>query len=142
MLFILFLAAIPISLADSKSFKIPNVYLWLLFLGLAPFIAVNGLGSISRLVSSFLIVLTLHLCGMGMGDVKLLGLLVVAFNSDRQFSSITFFSYLLGVATIHVLILTLKNQMMVRKLPLAPSIFVGLALYLATRSRERSKMPP
>ena len=72
MLFILSLAAIPISLADSKSFKIPNVYLWLLLLGLAPFIAVNGLGSISRLVSTFLIVLTLHLCGMGMGDVKLL----------------------------------------------------------------------
>ncbi len=133
MLFILSLAVIPISLADSKSFKIPNVYLWLLFLGLAPFIVVNGFGSISRLVSSFLVVLTLHLCGMGMGDVKLLGLLVVAFNSDRQFSSITFFSYLLGVATIHVLILILKNQMMVRKLPLAPSIFVGLALYLATR---------
>lgn len=133
MLFILSLAAIPISLADSKSFKIPNVYLWLLFLGLAPFIAVNGLGSISRLVSSFLIVLTLHICGMGMGDVKLLLLIVLAFNSDREFSSLTFFSYLLGVATIHVLILTLKNQMMVRKLPLAPSIFVGLALYLATR---------
>ena len=133
MLFILFLAAIPISLADSKSFKIPNVYLWLLFLGLAPFIVVNGLGSISRLVSSILIVLTLHLCEMGMGDVKLLCLIVLAFNSDREFSSLTFFSYLLGVATIHVLILTLKNQMMVRKLPLAPSIFVGLALYLATR---------
>ena len=133
MLFILSLAAIPISLADSKSFKIPNVYLWLLSLGLAPFIAVNGLGSISRLVSSFLIVLTLRLCGMGMGDVKLLCLIVLAFNSDRQFSSLTFFTYLLGVATIHVLILTLKNQMMVRKLPLAPSIFVGLALYLATR---------
>ena len=133
MLFILSLAAFPISLADSKSFKIPNVYLWLLSLGLAPFIAVNGLGSISRLVSSFLIVLTLHLCGMGMGDVKLLCLIVLAFNSDREFSSLTFFSYLLGVATIHVLILTLKNQMMVRKLPLAPSIFVGLALYLATR---------
>jgi Flp pilus assembly protein protease CpaA len=132
-LFILSLAAIPISLADSKSFKIPNIYLWLLFLGLAPFIAVNGLGSISRLVSSFLIVLTLNLCGMGMGDVKLLCLIVLAFNSDREFSSLTFFSYLLGVATIHVLILTLKNQMMVRKLPLAPSIFVGLALYLATR---------
>ena len=133
MLFILSLAAIPISLADSKSFKIPNVYLWLLLLGLAPFIAVNGLGSISRLVSTFLIVLTLHLCGMCMGDVKLLCLIVLAFNSDRQFSSFIFFSYLLGVATIHVLILTLKNQMMVRKLPLAPSIFVGLALYLATR---------
>jgi len=132
-LFILSLAAIPISLADSKSFKIPNVYLWLLLLGLAPFIAVNGLGSISRLVSSFLIVLTLHLCGMGMGDVKLLWQIVLAFNSDREFSSLTFFSYLLGVATIHVLILTLKNQIMVRKLPLAPSIFVGLALYLATR---------
>ena len=133
MLFILSLAAIPISLADSKSFKIPNVYLWLLLLGLAPFIAVNGLGSISRLVSTFLIVLTLHLCGMGMGDVKLLLLIVLAFNSDREFSSLTFFSYLLCVATIHVLILTLKNQMMVRKLPLAPSIFVGLALYMATR---------
>jgi Flp pilus assembly protein protease CpaA len=132
-LFILSLAAIPISLADTKSIKIPNVYLWLLFLGLAPFIAVNGLGSIARLASTFLIVLTFHLCGMGMGDVKLLCLIVLAFNSDRQFSSHIFFSYLLGVATIHGLILTLKNQMMPRKLPLAPSIFLGLALYLATR---------
>ena len=133
MLFLLSLAAIPISLADIKSFKIPNIYLWLLFLGLAPFIAVLGLGSISQLLSSFLFVLILHLCGMGMGDVKLLCLIVLAFNSDRQFSSLTFFSYLLGVATIHLLILALKDHMMVRKLPLAPSIFVGLALYLATR---------
>jgi Flp pilus assembly protein protease CpaA len=132
-LFFLSLAAIPISLADIKSFKIPNIYLWLLFLGLAPFIAVHGLGSISQLLSSFLIVFILHLCGMGMGDVKLLCLIVLAFNSDRQFSSLTFFSYLLGVATIHLLILALKDHMMVRKLPLAPSIFVGLALYLATR---------
>lgn len=133
MLFILSLVAIPISLADIKSFKIPNVYLRLLTVGLAPFIAVNGLGAISHLVISFLLVITLHLCGMGMGDAKLLLLIVLAFNSDQQFSSLIFFSHLLGVATFYLLVLGLIDQKVKRKIPLAPSIFVGLALYLATR---------
>lgn len=133
MILIFALAAVPISIADLKSFKIPNVYLWLLFFGIAPFIVINGFGSLWQLLNAVLVVFIIHLFGMGMGDVKLLIVIFLAFNSDPDFSYFALFSYLLSIAIIHLLILTLKRRKIVRNLPLAPSIFMGLALYLATR---------
>lgn len=133
MLFIISLFAVPISLADLKSLKIPNIYLWLLCIGLTPFIATHGLGSVSRLAGSVSIIFILNLCGIGMGDVKLLLLIALAFNFDHQFSFLFFSSYLLAIATIHVLVLALKYEFLPRRLPMAPSIFIALWLYLATR---------
>ena len=133
MFFTLLVAAIPISLADLKYSKIPNIYLLYLSIFCAPFVIINGLGSISRLLASLLVVMFLHLCGMGMGDVKLLLVILITHNSDQQFSSLNYFSCLLLIATMHVLVLGLKDQSMSRLVPLAPSIFAGLVLYMATR---------
>jgi Flp pilus assembly protein protease CpaA len=129
----LLVAAIPISLADLKYSKIPNIYLLYLSIFCAPFVIINGLGSISRLLASLLVVVFLHLCGMGMGDVKLLLVILITHNADQQFSSLNYISCLLPIATMHVLLLGLKDQSMPRKIPLAPSIFAGLVLYMATR---------
>ncbi len=129
----LLVAAIPISLADLKYSKIPNIYLLYLSIFSAPFVIINGLGSISRLLASLLVVMFLHLCGMGMGDVKLILIILITHNADQQFSSLNYISCLLLIATMHALLLGLKDQSMPRKIPLAPSIFAGLVLYLATR---------
>jgi Flp pilus assembly protein protease CpaA len=131
--FTLLVATIPISLADLKYSKIPNIYLLYLSLFSAPFVIINGLGSIPKLLTSLLVVLLLHLCGMGMGDAKLLLIILITHNSDHQFSSLNFFTFLLLIATMHVLLLGLMDQSVPRKIPLAPSIFAGLALYMATR---------
>ena len=129
----LLVAAIPISLADLKYSKIPNVYLLYLSILCVPFVIFNGLGSIVRLLTTLLVLLFLHLGGMGMGDVKLLLIILITHNSDQQFSSLNYFSCLLLIATMHVLLLGFKDQSMPRKIPLAPSIFAGFVLYMATR---------
>ena len=129
----LLVAAIPISLADLKYSKIPNVYLLYLSILCVPFVIINGLGSIARLLTALLVLLFLHLGGMGMGDVKLLLIILLTHNSDQQFSSLNYLSCLLLIATMHVLLLGLKDQSLPRKIPLAPSIFAGLVLYMATR---------
>jgi Flp pilus assembly protein protease CpaA len=132
-LLIICLFAVPISLADLKIFKIPNIYLWLLCICLTPFIATNGFGPVTQLAFTASIILILSLCGMGMGDAKLLFLIALAFNFDHQFSFLIFSSYLLALATIHALVLALRYQFLPRRLPMAPSIFIALLLYLATR---------
>ena len=129
----LLVVAIPISLADLKYSKIPNVYLLYLSILCAPFVIINGLGSIVRLLTALLVLLFLHLGGMGMGDVKLLLIILLTHNSDQQFSSLNYFSCLLLIATMHVLLLGFKDESTPRKIPLAPSIFAGLVLYMATR---------
>ena len=125
--------AIPISLADIKSYSIPNIYLiWLSFLCI-PHVIMQGLGPGPRILSVIAILLVLHLCGLGMGDVKLLGIVALMLNSDpRTAFFILGFSIAL-CAVIYAIAQTLWNRELPRKIPLAPSIFSGLALYLATR---------
>jgi Flp pilus assembly protein protease CpaA len=93
----------------------------------------QGLGPGPRILSVIAILFVLHLCGLGMGDVKLLGIVALMLNSDpRTAFFILGFSIAL-CAVIYAIAQTLWNRELPRKIPLAPSIFSGLALYLATR---------
>lgn len=127
------IAALPISLVDIKTFAIPNIYLiWLSFL-CTPYVLVHGLGPVSRFIFTAAILAVLHLFGLGMGDVKLLAIVALMLNSEPQTAffhlgfSITF------CAVIYAIMETLWNRRLPRTIPLAPSIFAGLTLYLATR---------
>ena len=125
--------AIPISLADLKSFTIPNVYLVILSLLCAPYVFFNGLGQISVVLAALFILLMLNELGLGMGDVKLLSIILFTLNSDDH-NELTLLAVLIILsASLHVMWRTLKNRSLPRRIPLAPSIFVGLALYLATQ---------
>ena len=127
------IAAVPISLADIKSYSIPNIYLiWLCFL-CTPFVLVQGLGPVSRILVIVAILAVLQLCGLGMGDVKLLAILALMLNSDPQTAFYHFGFSVAVCATIYAITETLLNRELPRKIALAPSIFAGLALYLATR---------
>ncbi len=132
MLFLFFLASVPISLADLRYHKIPNIYLSLLAIALTPVLVMNGFGSIQRLLMSAAFLAVLHLCGMGMGDVKLLALIVVYLNISTDLSLVELFGYLLSIAALHIMASGLKNRKLAKSIPLAPSIFLALALYLAT----------
>ena len=125
--------AIPISLADLKSFTIPNVYLVILSLLCAPYVFFNGLGQISVVLAALFILLMLNVLGLGMGDAKLLSIILFTLNSDDH-NELTLLAVLIILsASLHVMWRTLKNRSLPRRIPLAPSIFVGLALYLATQ---------
>jgi Flp pilus assembly protein protease CpaA len=125
--------AIPISLADIKSYSIPNIYLiWLSFL-CVPHVLMQGLGPVPRILFVIAILLVLHLCGLGMGDVKLLGIVALMLNSDPRTAFFNVGFSIALCAVIYAIARTLPNRELPRKIPLAPSIFIGLALYLATR---------
>jgi Flp pilus assembly protein protease CpaA len=78
------IAALPIAFADVKTFTIPNVYLWWLTVLCSPILILRGFGPIANLVAIGLILTSLSLVGLGMGDVKLISIILIFSNSDVQ----------------------------------------------------------
>jgi hypothetical protein len=91
-------------------------------------VIIRGVGSWQALVipSSFL--LFLALIRVGMGDIKILALILV--THTNAFNSLISSVFLL--ATIHIVALSLLRGQIPLRIPLAPSIFLGFATYLAT----------
>jgi Flp pilus assembly protein protease CpaA len=125
--------AIPISLADIKSYSIPNIYLIWLSVLCMPHVLMQGPGPVPRILFVFAILAVLHLCGLGMGDVKLLAIVALMLNSDPRTIFFNLGFSIIVSAVIYAIAQTLWNRQLPRKIPLAPSIFIGLTLYLATR---------
>lgn len=125
--------AFPISLADVRSYSIPNVYLWWLLALCTPRVVSYGFGPIPRIVFITVILVLLHLVGLGMGDVKLLSIIFLYLNPLSNISFEILALFLMCSATVHAISETLWKRKLPQKIPLAPSIFAGLALYLASR---------
>jgi Flp pilus assembly protein protease CpaA len=125
--------AFPISLADVRSYSIPNVYLWWLLALCTPRVVLYGFGPIPRIVSYLVILALLHLVGLGMGDVKLLSIIFLYLNPLSNISFEILALFLMCSATVYAISETLWKRKLPQKIPLAPSIFAGLALYLASR---------
>jgi prepilin signal peptidase PulO-like enzyme (type II secretory pathway) len=75
----------------------------------------------------------LNLLGLGMGDAKLLFIILLTLNSNVHHELTLLAVLIILIASLYVMLKTLKNRTLPRRIPLAPSIFVGLALYLATQ---------
>ena len=133
MSFALFLMSVPICIADLKEHKIPNIYLSVMLVLLCPLLITNGLGDLTQLCVYLVALVVLHLFGMGMGDVKLLSIIGAALNSSGIYGYFSYASYILLCATLHLISLRLIKRSTPDQMPLAPSIFMGLFLYLATR---------
>jgi Flp pilus assembly protein protease CpaA len=126
------LAALPISLADIKSYAIPNIYLiWLAFL-CTPYVLLHGLGPVPRILAIVAILAVLQLSGLGIGDVKLIAIVALMLNSEPQPAFHHLGICLILCAVVHVIMETLWKGELPRKIALAPSIFLALRLYLAT----------
>jgi prepilin signal peptidase PulO-like enzyme (type II secretory pathway) len=92
----------------------------------------HGFGPVFNLIAALLILVCLYLIGLGMGDVKLLAIMSLSLNSDIQ-ANLSFLALLILLsASSYAILKTLWNHELPRRIPLAPSIFMGLALYLAT----------
>ena len=125
----LLLLAIPICIADMHSLVIPNIYTKILFYVVLIHVFLFGIGPLRALIVSAVILIFLLIFRTGMGDIKLLGLILIS----HTYSAIEFFGAILLLAVVHIVVLMGIHRSIPSKIPLAPSIFVGLVTYLATR---------
>ena len=130
MLYLLF--ALPISIADISSRKVPNIYLQLYAYLVAVLVVVRGLPDPNFMILVLGTLLLMSVIGVGMGDCKLLGLLVLML----QLSSVQEFELLLLTifmfALIQIMLIWLYSKAIPRTIAMAPAIFIGTSLYLAT----------
>jgi Flp pilus assembly protein protease CpaA len=127
------LISFPIMVRDLESQRIPNIYLKVLAFPTCLFLIVDGIGPLLNLLILFLVLVSATFLGVGMGDVKLLALSFMIFNSQMNFSIIVFLSLLFTCAFAHLLIHGLVTRQMPQRIALAPSIFLAFALYFAAR---------
>lgn len=116
---------------DLDSQRIPNVYLKVLAVPTCLFLIVDGIGPLINLMLFILVLIVAIFLKVGMGDVKLLALSFMIFNSQMNFSILVFLSTLFTCAFAHFLIHTLGTGQIPERIALAPSIFFAFALYFA-----------
>jgi Flp pilus assembly protein protease CpaA len=69
---------------------------------------------------------------MGMGDMKLLSVIALLLNTDKNRSLLLFGALLIFLSAVHIYWIAIKTRSISVSIPLAPSIFLALSLYLAT----------
>jgi Flp pilus assembly protein protease CpaA len=121
--------ALPICIADLSTFVIPNIYTKILFYLTLIHLSLFGFGQLRDVAISLSMLLLLILVGIGMGDVKLLALILLT----HSFNATEYFAFVLLMGMVHIVILTGIHRAIPSKIALAPSIFIGLATYLAAR---------
>ena len=127
---ILFLVVMtPIVIADLAHHVIPNIYLKLLTLCFFCSWIVHGMSQSKYVAVSLFLVFLLVIAKFGMGDVKLLSLLLLTFQPEL----LDFCLFLAFFALTHIVISTARNRRIPVTIPLAPAIFSAFATYLATR---------
>jgi len=129
----LILLSIPIVIADIGYRRIPNIYILVLSLCLLPNLVFCGFGKLTPLVFFLLAIFLTSFLGMGMGDFKLLSIIGIWLNI-RGSSSLGYFAALiLAISATHIVWRTIKNRSIPKSIPMAPSIFLALSLYLASQ---------
>jgi Flp pilus assembly protein protease CpaA len=125
----LLLLAVPICVADCGSFVIPNVYNKILFIFAAVHISIYGFGDLKKVAFSASLLVVLLIFKVGMGDIKLLAIILIT----HSFSAVDYLGYVLLLAMVHIVVIAGISREIPSKIAMAPSIFVGLTIYLATR---------
>jgi Flp pilus assembly protein protease CpaA len=129
----LLLLSAPIVIADLQYRRIPNIYLWVLVYCLIPLLFIWGLGELIPLIAFIVGAFLMSTIGMGMGDFKLLSI-IGAWLNIRENASLGYFAALiLSVSATHILWVSFKSRSIPNSIPMAPSIFLALSLYLATQ---------
>jgi len=129
-LYLLF--ALPISIADITSRKIPNIYLQLYAYAVAVLVVFRGLPDLIFILVVLVTLLLMSVIGVGMGDCKLLGLLVLMLQLSRFQEFELLLLSIFMIALIQIVLIWLYSKVIPRTIALAPAIFIGTSLYLAT----------
>ena len=125
----LLLLAIPMCIADCSAFVIPNVYNKILFSFAAVHLSIYGFGDLKKVSFSAFLLVVLLIFKVGMGDIKLLALILIT----HSFSAVDYLGYVFLLAMVHIVVIAGISREIPSKIPMAPCIFAGLATYLATR---------
>lgn len=125
--FALFL--LPITVADLNERIIPNIYVKILSFFLGVSFIINGFPSSSLVFIIGILSLVLSVLRVGMGDLKLLAILMLTF----QLHPLSYLALVLTAATVHIVISSAKYRAIPRSIPLAPAIFLGFITYMAAR---------
>ena len=92
-------------------------------------LAVYGVGDLERLAMATVILIFLLAFKVGMGDIKLLALILLT----HIFNAFDYLGVVFMLAMVHIVVCAGINRKIPSKIPLAPSILIGLSTYLATR---------
>ena len=130
MLYLLF--ALPISIADISSRKIPNIYIQLYAYAVAVLVVVRGVPDLVFMLVVLAILLLMSAIGVGMGDCKLLGLIVLMLQLSRFQEFELLLLAIFMIALIEIVLIWLYSKVIPRTIAMAPAIFIGTTLYLAT----------
>ena len=130
MLYLLF--ALPISIADISTRKIPNIYIQLYAYAVAVLVVVRGVPDLVFMLVVLAILLLMSAIGVGMGDCKLLGLIVLMLQLSRFQEFELLLLAIFMIALIEIVLIWLYSKVIPRTIALAPAIFIGTSLYLAT----------
>ena len=130
MLYLLF--ALPISIADIASRKIPNIYLQLYAYAVAVLVVFRGVPDLIFILVVLVTLLLMSAIGVGMGDCKLLGLIVLMLQLSRFQEFELLLLEIFMIALIQIVLIWLYSKVIPRTIAMAPAIFIGTTLYLAT----------
>ena len=119
---------IPITISDLRRHVIPNIYLKILFCLMLLSFIINGIPLLGVYLPCMFTAVVLFLFKVGMGDIKLLTILILTFNC-QILSLLIFVS---AAALVHIVISAARNRAIQHSIPLAPAIFFGSITYLAT----------
>lgn len=129
---LIFIFALPIVIADYSSRKIPNIYIIFYAYLLASIVFLRGFPRFHVLLFSMVVLILFSTCGAGMGDVKLLSLLVLFLRPASIQAVIGLLFSVLLLCSLEIVLTILITKAYVRSIAMAPAIFVGTGLYLAT----------
>ena len=130
MLYLLF--ALPISIADIASRKIPNIYLQLYAYAVVVLVVFRGVPDLIFILVVLVTLLLMSAIGVGMGDCKLLGLIVLMLQLSRFQEFELLLLEIFMIALIQIVLIWLYSKVIPRTIAMAPAIFIGTTLYLAT----------
>lgn len=127
--------SIPICLADWRYRRIPNIYIIFLAYSIALERVFFGLHSISIVAWACLFaVMAWVFLRVGMGDVKLFLLAVLALNLHGISSLFVFLICIYCSALAQIALMSGINFRIPRSVPLAFAIFIGTGLYLGAKN--------
>jgi len=129
-LYLLF--ALPISIADIASRKIPNIYLQLYAYAVVILVVFRDVPDLIFILVVLVTLLLMSAIGVGMGDCKLLGLIVLMLQLSRFKEFELLLLSIFMIALIQIVLIWLYSKVIPRTIAMAPAIFIGTTLYLAT----------
>jgi Flp pilus assembly protein protease CpaA len=137
MLIVVLILLSRIALVDAKTHRIPNRQVFILSIA-AYFAAVaEGYSFQGHLMASLIVLffsgLLSTFCGLGLGDVKLMGVLAM-FVLPAEVSTYKIFLVIVAItAVLHAVFLSRGNLRKSLQIPLAPAILCGTIAALLTK---------